>query len=240
MTRLRRLNDAGIEAFEDWLRDGAEGQVPRELLTSPQTSEPVDPAISISGTTFRDRQVFGEYLVDVLKPLDQIPLSSDRRIWTWLALHWFDLLCPPFSTGRKLDKSYRYVLSSDYRHYYRHLVRSPWQLVRDHGDNAKLLLLPPQEQPYPLRRHGEILEQLGGRQSILRSQTLIAEANLLYGSKLTGRPRKGVSGSGRGSVRRLAIVLRQFDLTFDVEVMGDGKLINILPVEFERWKESAV
>ena len=237
MTKIRRLNGAGIDAFEEWLLQGAEGDVPRGLLTSPKTSEPLELDIAAKHGPFHDRQEFGAYLVQLLEPLDPIKLSTDRRLWTWLALYWFDLMCPPFSTGRKADKSYRYVLSTDYRHYYRHLVRSPWQLVRDHGENARLLLLPPQDQPYPLRRHGEILEQLGGRQSVLRSQPLIAEANRLYGSKLTGRPRKGVSGSGRGSVRRLALVLRQFDLTFDVERMGDGHLISILPREFDRWKQ---
>lgn len=236
MTKIKRLNDAGIDAFEEWLLAGAEGEVPRDLLASPRTSEPLDPEIKVKPGPFQDRQAFGEYLVGTLNQLDPVKLSTDRGLWTWLALYWFDLLCPPFSIGRKPDKSYRYVLSTDYRHYYRHLVRSPWQLVRDHGQNAKLLLLPPQDQPYPLRRHGEILEQLGGRQSVLRSQPLIAEANRLYGSKLTGRPLKGVSGSGRGSVRRLAMVLRQFDLTFDVERMGDGRLIGILPSEFDRWK----
>lgn len=236
MTRLRRLNDAGIEAFEDWLLSGAEGDAPRELLASARFTGPLDVEINVNKSAFRDRQEFGTYLVELLKPLDPVKLSTDRHLWTWLALYWFDLICPPLAGGRKPDKSYRYALSTDYRHYYRHLVRSPWQLVRDHGDNAKLLLLPPQDQPYPLRRHGEILEQLGGRQSVLRSQPLIAEANRLYASHLTGRPRKGVSGSGKGSVRRLALVLRQFDLTFDVERMGDGQLIAILPGEFERWK----
>lgn len=239
MTRLRRLNEAGIDAFEEWLLGGAEGDAPRELLTSGKTSDSLEPQINVKQGPFRERQELGAYLVQLLEPLDPVKLSADRGLWTWLALYWFDLICPPLAGGRKPDKSYRYVLSTDYRHYYRHLVRSPWQLVRDHGDNAKLLLLPPQDQPYPLRRHGEILEQLGGRQSVLRSQPLIAEANRLYASRLTGRPRKGVSGNGRGSVRRLALVLRQFDLTFDVERMGDGQLIAILPGEFDRWQEQA-
>lgn len=239
MTKIRRLNDAGIDAFEEWLLGGAEGDAPRDLLTSGKTSDSLGVEINAKNGPFRDRQEFGVYLVQLLEPLDPVKLSADRGLWTWLALYWFDLICPPLAGGRRPDKSYRYVLSTDYRHYYRHLVRSPWQLVRDHGDNAKLLLLPPQDQPYPLRRHGEILEQLGGRQSVLRSQPLIAEANRLYASHLTGRPRKGVSGNGRGSVRRLAMVLRQFDLTFDVEQMGDGRLIAILPREFDRWQEQA-
>ncbi|GGJ52778.1 hypothetical protein CDQ92_15175 [Sphingopyxis bauzanensis] len=196
-------------------------RIPRDRISVTRLPvKPDEPLRAVATVRLRDRQELGAYLVQLLEPLGPVKLSADRSLWTWLALYWFDPICPPLAGGRKPDKSYRYVLSTDYRHYYRHLVRSPWQLVRDHGDNAKFLLLPPQDQPYPLRRHGEILEQLGGRQSALRSQPLIAEANRLYASRLTGRPRKGVSDNGRGSVRRLALVLRQIDLTFDVERMG--------------------
>jgi hypothetical protein len=105
--------------------------------------------------------------------------------------------------------------------------------------NAKLLLLQSADNPYPLRVHGDILEQLGGRQSVLRSQSLISEANQLYADPKTGRPRRGVAGNIGGSVRRLALVLRQFDLTFDVEKMPVGRLSEILPREFDRWKVAA-
>lgn len=240
MTRIRRLNDAGMDAFEEWLLGGAEGEVPRGLLSSPKTSEPLQEDITIRQTSFRDRHEFGAYLVQLLKPLDPVRLSTDRRLWTWLSLYWFDLVCPPVSTGRKPGKSYRHVLSTDYRHYYRHLVRSPWSLVRDHGDNARLLLLSATDRFYPLSYHGDVLEQLSGRQSVLRSQSLIAEANRLYASRLTGRPKKGITTRRRGgNIDRLALVLRQFDLTFDVERMGDGQLIAILPTEFDRWTEQA-
>ena len=175
----------------------------------------------------------------MLAALDAARISNDRHLWSGLTLVWFDQLCPPLSTGRKVRQTYRYILSSDYRHYYRHLVRSPWQLVRDHGENAKLLLLPSVDNPYPLRVHGDVLEQLGGRQSVLRSQPLISEANRLYADPRTGRPRKGVAGSIGGSVRRLALVLRQFDLTFDIEKMPEGRLSAILPKEFDRWKAKA-
>jgi hypothetical protein len=237
--QLRKLNEFGLEEFQNWLDLGAEGPAPLQLAKSASTSSLVSADIKIPQRPFRDRYDFGRELVAMLKPLDVARISNDRQLWTTLALVWFDQLCPPLSMGRKLDKTYRYILSADYRHYYRHLVRSPWQLVRDHGENARLLLLSPLDNPYPLRRHGEILEQLGGRQSVLRSQSLIAEANRLYASPLTGRPKKGVAGSGRGSVRRLALVLRQLDLTYDVERLPEGRLVSILPKEFDRWQAKA-
>jgi hypothetical protein len=237
MKPLRKLNDEGLEEFEAWIAEGGVGKPPVELLTTQTTSVPVS-GIMIDKPVVTDRYAFGQYLVELLQSLNPADLSSDRYLWSSLALLWFDHLCPPMSTGRKLDKSYRYVLSTDYRHYYRHLVRSPWQLVRDHGPNARLLLLSTTERPSPLRIHGEILEQLGGRQGVLRSKSIIAEANLLFGDPATGRPRPRVASKNvGGTVRRLGMVLRQFDLTFDVEDMPEHGLVDLLPREFDRWKE---
>ena len=136
-----------------------------------------------------------------------------------------------------MQEDYRYILSGDYRHYYRHLVRSPWYLVRQHGENARFLLLASKQNEYPLSVHGEILEQVGGRQQVLASKPIIAAANKMYLDPSTRRPRRGAAGSGRGSARRFGLVLRQFDLTYDPEVMPDDGLINILPDEFEVWKK---
>ncbi len=238
MKGFRKLNDDGLAEFEAWIADGAPGAPPVHLLTNLTTSAPVI-GVAIGKPVVTDRYEFGKYLLELLNPLDEHDLSSDRYMWSSLALLWFNHLCPPMQTGRKLDKIYRYVLSTDYRHYYRHLVRSPWQLVKDHGENAKLLLLSSSERPHPLRVHGEILEQLGSRQSILRSKSIIAEANLLFGDPKTGRPRARVASKNvGGTVRRLGIILRQFDLTYDVEDMPPHGLVDLLPKEFDRWKKA--
>jgi hypothetical protein len=240
-TEFRKLNDEGMARFSEWLAGGAAGIPPVHLLADPQTSAPVGHAIHPAPSRiFGDRYEFGQYLNDLLAPFDPAVISHDRGLWSALAIVWFDQLCPAGASGqRKVEKEYRYILSADYRHYYRHLVRSPWQLVRDHGETSKFLLLAPSATEHPLRRHGEILEQLGGRQFVLGSRPVISEASRLYSDPVTGRPLRGVSGSGRGSVRRLALVLRQLDLTFDPESMAAGKLLEILPKEFDRWTAAA-
>jgi hypothetical protein len=241
-TEFRKLNDEGIARFSEWLAGGATGVVPVHLLADPQTSAPVGHVIHPApNRIFSDRYEFGQYLNELLAPFDAAALSQDRGFWTALAIVWFDQLCPLGANGqrKKVEKEYRYILSTDYRHYYRHLVRSPWQLVRDHGAASKFLLLPSSPGEHPLRRHGEILEQLGGRQFVLASRPVIAEANRLYSDPGTGRPLRGVAGSAGGSVRRLGLVLRQFDLTFDSESMVPGQLVGLLPKEFDRWKRAA-
>ncbi len=235
--KVRRLNEAGIGRFTQYIAGGASGPIPLELLTDQATSEPLSRDIVLVPRTFANRIEFGRALVSLLAPLDAASVSVDRGLWSALALYWFEQLCPPNSSGtRTPDREYRYVLSADYRHYYRHLVRSPWQLCRDHGENARFLLLAASDGPEPLRRHGEILEQLGSVQSIIRSRPIIAAAALLYGDRTTGRPVRGAAGSGAGSARRLARVLRQLDLTFDPELMPEGKLIELLPEEFDKFK----
>lgn len=235
---LRRLNDAGIARFGEYIAAGGQGSAPLYLLSDPDTSEPLPVSLKVPPGTFASRYEFGKALTALLAPLDAAQISVDRGFWTGLALIWFDQLCPPASDGkRSLDKEYRYVLSADYRHYYRHLVRTPWQLYRDHGENSRFLLLSANDVADPLRRHGDILEQLGGTQSIIRSRPIIAEASSLFSDPNSGRPKKGAAGKGGGSIRRFARVLRQLDLTFDAELMPPGGLSGVLPEEFDIWKK---
>jgi hypothetical protein len=235
---LRRLNETGIAQFADYLNEGAPGTPPLHLLSHPDTSEPLPVSIKLIRRDYPNRYEFGRELTMRLGSLDSAQISNDRGLWSWLALYIFDQLCPAGSEGkRKVDKQYRYILSGDYRHYYRHLVRTPWQLCRDHGPNSRFLLLATNDGADPLRRHGDILEQLGGTQSIIRSRPIIAEASRLYSDPLSGRPRKGAAGKGGGSIRRFARVLRQLDLTFDPALMPPGGLTSILPLEFEVWKK---
>lgn len=233
---FRKFNDNGIAAFASWLKDGGQGS-PTYLLSDQSMSQPLEFPINPVTYKFRDRYEFGCYLCKLLEPFRPNDISHDRGLWTALAAFWIDQICPADSSGRrKVKRLYRYILSTDYRHYYRHLVRSPWQLVKDHGVSAKFLLLERNDSDFPLQRHGDILEQLGSRQGVLRSRTIVAEASRLYSEPDTGRPKRGVAGSGAGSVRRLALVLQQLDLTYDPDEMKENALLSVLPREFDRWK----
>jgi len=239
--RLRKLNDEGVRQFSEYLAAGAPGDAPLSLLANPETSEPLTESIITGTASFNDRYEFGIYLKTLLSALDPVSISGDRNLWTSLALVWFDRICPQRADGtRDVKEHYRYILSSDYRHYYRHLVRSPWYLVRQHGENARFLLVAPQQKDHPLSVHGEILEQVGGRQQVLASKPIISAASRMYLDPATGRPRKGVAGSSRGSARRFGLVLRQLDLTYDAEVMTEDGLIGVLPAEFDIWRKRMV
>jgi hypothetical protein len=236
---LRKLNEKGLSLFAEWIADGAPGAVPLTLMTDPETSDKLPVSIYPERHEFKDRLEFGAYLVDLLKGLDAPVISRDPGLWSALALLWFDLLCPPGKDGeRKVDKEYRYILSGSFQTYYRHLVRTPWQLYRDHGEHARFMLVRPREVPHPLSIHGEILEQFGGRQRVMGSKPIIRAANRMYIDQSTGRPRKGVAGAGAGSALRFGKVVRQLDLTFDPELMSPDEFIAILPREFGKWRDA--
>ena len=235
------LNDNGVDSFSDWLQRGAKGVRPSYLLTDSSTAvEKFPESLVDDGREFENRYEFGEYLQEQLQPLDDGTLESDRNFWSTLALIWFDRLCPQDKRGnRKIDKTYRYILSPHFRHHYRHLVQPCWQLVRDHGENASFMLLASKRQGDRLGRHGDILEQIGARQSSLRNKVVIEVAAAMYSDPDSGRPVRGAAGRGGGSARRLGTVLRQLDLTYDFELLGATSLRTLLPKEFDRWATSA-
>ena len=236
--QFKKLNELGIAAFTEYVRGGADGPPPSHLLENIATSETTAIRIEPGTALFDDRYMFGVYLRTLLREFDPALISGDKGLWSALALLWFDRICPIDAQGRRsVKEDYYYVLSPDYRHYYRHLVRSPWQLVRDHGEASRFLLISPRKRSHPLSVHGEILEQFGGRQQILGSKSIVRAANELYFDKQRSRPKTGVAGNRRGSARRLGLVLRQFDLTYDPECMSVEAFLDILPEEFDRWRK---
>jgi hypothetical protein len=239
--RLRVLNDEGIRSFAEFIAEGALGDAPLHLLENPETSAPCSyGSIVIGKGDFPDRYQFGIYLRTLFSSIDAGEISGDRYFWTSLALLWFDRICPLKADGtRKPSKEYYYILSTDYRHYYRHLIRTPWFMVCQHNENARLLLIAPKEHKYPLSVHGEIMEQIGGRQRVLGSKPLMDAINKLYFDTKTGRPRRGLAGRLGGSANRLGIVLRQLELTYDPDEMPNGEFLRVLPREFDRWKRLA-
>ncbi len=234
---FRKLNDLGINRFRDFLDAGAKGPPPADLLVNPETSQPVARAPAPVQRTFENRYEFGRYLMELFADVPSDEITHEKGFWSAAALMWFELICPVDKTGSpNTGMEYRYILSPDFRHYYRHGVRAPWQLVRTHGEFARFLLIPSKDMARPLGVHGEILEQLSGRQWVLGSKDLIAAASNLYFDQESGRPKKGVAGSGRGSARRFGLVLRQYDLTYDPQSMPPDNLVNLLPAEFDRWR----
>ena len=234
---LSRFTATGVDEFLKWIRAGAPGTIPQELLEDSSFSEHLPGEKVLPSTHFADRYEFGVALVQLLDDQDQQTVSFDRGLWSWLAAFFFEQLCPRDKEGKRaLRKEYVYALSES-RIYYRHLVRTPWFLVKAHGERCRYLLVTRRDDPAPLSRQSYLLDQLAARQFVISSPSLIGVAARLYSDQRTGQPTRGAGAKGSGSPRRLALIANQLSLTYDIHDMPVDRLMRILPDEFgARWR----
>lgn len=232
---MRRFNDRGVAAAESLLTDLDEGRdcdIP-ELLGEPDLTEGTGEPIEI--IPFRNRRDAAEHLDEGLRSLqDVVNIERDRGLWTWLALAWIDELAPAVLGERKIRAHSRWILAvDDYRKYYRHLLAGPYYVYRAHRDDpdrAMAVLATAVESP------GDIVESVASRQDIVRSPGLMEVFTRLYFDFGSGTLKKGAASKSDGSARRLAKILMQYDLTWDIVGMSSDEILDLLPQEFDRFR----
>src|SRR5262245_52923917 len=102
MPPLRRLNEAGLRRlteFLDSLKTDTPQGVPGAILTHADTSEDIGAVIDVEGRTFGSRFAAAEDLHARLAGLRDV--EQDRGLWAWLALFYFEELCPPGRGNRR-------------------------------------------------------------------------------------------------------------------------------------------
>jgi hypothetical protein len=242
---VRTLNENGIAAFRQFLiglQSGETVAVPAELLTSDDTSMPFAIDLEVALQQFRTKLDAATYLHGVFGNIDQQLVSHNGGLWSWLALFYFDQLLPVGADGqrRRALADTHYILAShdghyDWRTYYRHLLATPYDILRRYGESAGVLLCG------PVHSHGDWLEQLGSRQELITSEGLISAVNALYLNPAAepNRPcwKRGslASADRAGSLRRFIKIVAQLDLTYDLYGMEAGQILGLLPAEFVTW-----
>lgn len=159
--------------------------------------------------------------------------KTDKGFWSWLAAAWLPTLFENSPKSAKLGEQARWILDKQKSKYYRHLLAGPYFIYNHHYPNPqKALSILGGSIVIP----GELVGQIAATSDIAFS--VGAEvATLLYIDPNTGKPKKGASGLGTGSARRLsAAYLNQIDLTLDYRGMTATEIIKLLPEEFSRFK----
>lgn len=236
--RLRRLTTEGISRFSIYLSNLKMEPTldpPRYLLEDNVFSAAVEPDIDIEEIKFITRFDAATYLDKKLSVLGFIAPERDEGLWAWLALFYFDQLCTrDKQNGRKVGEHARYIVAvHNFQRFYRHLLLGPFMIYRAHADEptrARGVLATALGSP------GDIVEQLASRQELITNRAVMAAVTSLYVDAETGKLKRGSGGKGGGSPRRLADLLNQFDVTYDLYAMGDAGLIALLPAEFDRFK----
>ena len=240
---LRRLNPSGIDAAADLLDriDAGDASGASEILDDPALTELIPDAAPIEVRSFANRLEAGDYFSKLLEPLaaksGRVAIARDKGLWTWLALAWMEVLAPPLEDGtRKLKAHNRWIPNvENYRKYYRHLLAGPYLIYEAHKDDparALAVLATPVDKP------GEVVEQFASRQEMIASFSLMAAITALYYDPAKKQIKRGAAGKAAGSSRRLADVLGQFDVTWDIYGMPSDEILGLLPSEFDRFKSS--
>lgn len=160
-------------------------------------------------------------------------LQADQGMWSWLAAAWMPSLFENSPRAAKIGEQARWILDLQKTRYYRHLLAGPYFIFNHH--------LPKPERALSILGGsaiipGELVGQIAASSDIAFS--VGAEiATVLYVDPKTGKAKKGSGGAGPGSPRRLtAAYLNQIDLTVDYRGMSAEQVLNILPKEFDKFK----
>jgi hypothetical protein len=198
-------------------------------------SEPVEPEVQIERREFGNRMELACYLHDVLAPIAGQDVILDPGMWSWLAVFFFDQLCPRDRTGLLTPhERARWVPAmSDWKKYYRHLLSGPYSIYAAHRDDPQRALA---VLANPVDRPGEVYEQLASHQDLATSAPVMEVATRLYVEPETMRLKYGSSTKGPGAPRRLVEVLLQFDLSWDLRSIHADGLLSMLPTEFDRFR----
>lgn len=233
---MRRFTDRGLEVFADHLeqlRQDPSREAPFMLLEDSQITEPLDGGSAVSGNVFATRMALAAYLHSLMGFPPPAWVRTDAGAWAWLTLFFFDTVAPKTPTGkRKIGAQNRYIPNLlDFRRDYRHLLIGPYLVYLAHRDcpeRANILLCQDPATP------GDFVEQIASRQELMANRAIVDTCTQLYYDPQSGKPKKRLGGKNAGSIRRLAAVLNQYDLTWDLTALEAKDLLKRLPTEFRR------
>ena len=107
-TKVRLLNEKGIQTFREYLADlraGANPPAPTHILLDATQTQEADGTATIETKDFASRMDAAAYLSEALKNLPDSVLH-EPGLWSWLSLFYFEQLCPPGKDGvRKLGRT---------------------------------------------------------------------------------------------------------------------------------------
>lgn len=241
MRRVRALNPDGVAAFDSYLAALGSDPTkppPMSLLDDPSFSVGFTPAVQIDQSRWFDSRLeAGQYLAELLGRIERSRVDHNAGLWSWLALLYFDQLCPADHGKRQPKRSYAYILPplgdvDHHRHYYRHRLAGPYRIVRLHPGSARSLL------SGQVSKFDDYNEQIASRQEFITNSGIVSALDLLYFDSEREKPKRGAAANKRkpGTLRRFVDVIQQLELTHDLYSMDGHEILEILPAEFEKWK----
>lgn len=238
MISIRTFNEEGLNEFERFIgeiKNNAVQSIPHELLFDEKYSDAHEPIVNIEKVDYKNKNELVPYIVEALDLSNNKHLYFDKGLWSWLAALFFDNICPVDGNGkRKVKETAFYILRDpkNYTKFYRHLLAYPSRIFSELNDSSKIFLIG------NFSKRGEITEQFGAYQEIALNKGILDAANILYWDNDSKSLKRGAAGKGGGSARRLVRIIRQYQLTYDLNSMDGNEIVDLLPNEFRKWTEN--
>lgn len=238
--RVRRFNKTGIDRMINFIDSipshAPNSDPPYNLLCDNILTTTFEYEIFVSPRSFENRYELASYFNNLFCKERSCVFSSierDTGLWAWLSLMFFDAI-----SKRADDETWKggnianwIPHFQDWKRYYRHLLAGPSRIYNAHiadPEITRVILINPPDTP------GEVYEQLAARMQHATNPAVLKAAARLYLNR-DGRYKRGAAGKGAGSARRLALVLAQLDVTWDLYSLSEEEIIDMLPGEFSRF-----
>ena len=186
---------------------------------------------------FSNRLELGLYLNSVIDKKSSFSQYENVGFWTWISALYLDQILEPNKdkTEYKLWTDVRYIPLRELSklRWYRHLCYLPFHICSRRPEaSAEFFLI---MKPYI---HSDNIEQLWTADKDFSSSPGVIEvAKELYIDKKTKNYRRNYLGKGPGSARRLAtVIVKQWQMNYDVNMLTKDQVWELLPQEFDSWK----
>lgn len=238
---ISAFTDDGLAQFKLLLqqfKDGLLGNIPDELLTNPQYARPISKSIRVEQQSFELKIDAARYLAPLIMRLDYPNKYYAPELWGWLSAFYFESVAPVQQDGtRNIGEMVRFVQSPGTpRGSERHFLAFPVRLYTQFNEDAPRILIGQR-----LNSIGEGVIVLSVHQSMLANLPLLQAADTLFWNWELGSMKRGAAPNSPapGSLRRFVAVIQQLEVNYDLYAMSPEQILDLLPPEFDRWKNTA-
>jgi len=247
MINISSFNSLGIQAFSDLIHNelshNSKASVDLEFIRNvvnlcynEDYTKPLGHDCKIDeNKVFQFRFEMGKYLHNQLSNDSKEIVPNNIGLWTWISALYFKQLLEPTKNHKFILRSgYRYIFKNEPRRFYRHLVFTPFDIYRARGKSIAKFFL--SVAPY---YSGDLIEQLYSRATyFMQIPSLVEVALELYMDPETHKLKAGITAKDKpgGAIRLAMQVAQQLSMTYDISSMSKDEILNILPEEFEAWK----
>ncbi|MEA3003236.1 MAG: hypothetical protein QOH81_2024 [Sphingomonadales bacterium] len=229
-TSLYEFTAEGLELFQRVMR----GELAEAALDieNPVYALPLEGTKAFNAVDFTTARDMAEAVCKSFGSRSPQAMAGNAGLWAWLTFVLVDNLFPAVGGTRQIKELHRWYPASpnDWRKAQRHLVRMPVLLFQAFGKDADHLICGrPAVGP-------DIREQLTSQQDMF-SANFQKACRVLYFDEKKGSVKRGTgSKDGPGIPRRLAVLRRQLDVTWDMTDLSPERILELLPPEFDRYK----